>query len=401
MIEPNDALKRLRRANLLPPGAPPDGEELAAVVAECEQRVDVERGVAAPGARNTEDSLRPVAATRTRWRPALVFSLAFLAVIAVVAVAALFNDSGGAILESDVANTVPPITSGLIGNVAYIDDLVYYEDAERTLETSLYLPAEGNGPFPVVIIYSEHTLNAREGNLARQIAERGAIAFAPVWVDESPPTQTASEYLSGAMWDRASCAVGYAQARAETYGGDPARTTVMGDAGGEHPAAWVALGLADTSDCTEPILFQPTGLVAGESQWLFQEEQFDEAFEGQVAVGVDTVDRFFNPERWDSAKDLSVFLWATTWSGNSTGITDPPPEDSWIWSRDPDGDLVEDLAAEEAFADGLITFSDNSRLMQIRMKQAGIDVSYYESDDPGYSLDNFALDNIWQLVAGG
>ncbi len=55
----------------------------------------------------------------------------------------------------------------------------------------------------------------------------------------------------------------------------------------------------------------------------------------------------------------------------------------------------------DAFDDGLITFRDNSLLMQLRMKQAGIDVTLYESDDPWYSLDDVALDSIWQLVIGG
>ena len=277
---------------------------------------------------------------------------------------------------------------------------MYYTDEERSLETSVFFPAAGDGPWPVVVVYSEFTLDAQERHLALQIAERGAVVFAPVWVDMYPPTLTASEYLAGAMWDRATCAVGYAQAKANTYGGDPARTTVVGDAGGEHPAAWVALGLTDTTACAEPIRFQPTGLVAGESQWLFQEEQFNAAFGATDGAALDTVDRFFSPERWNSTDGLRVFLWATSWEGNSNEINDPPAVDSWIWSRDLRGDIVEDLAAVGAFDDGLITFRDNSRLMQLRMTRAGIGVTLYESDDPMYSLDDIALDDIWQLVIG-
>ena len=201
------------------------------------------------------------------------------------------------------------------------------------------------------------------------------------------------------MWERAACAVGYAQAHADSYGGDPARTTVMGSGGGEHPAAWVALGLADTSDCADPMRFQPSGLVAGQSQWLFQEAQFDSAYAVQDGPAVDTVDRFFNPERWRQAENLSVLLWTTAWSGNSTPIDDPPAADSWIWTRDPDGDIIDDLAVIGAFDSGSITFGDNSRLMNLRMARAGIDVRLHEIDSSGYVLDDAAFENLWQLVA--
>ena len=58
MIEPKDALNRLRSANLLPPGAELDDEELAATVAECEQRLAVERDTAVAGSRVAEEALR-------------------------------------------------------------------------------------------------------------------------------------------------------------------------------------------------------------------------------------------------------------------------------------------------------------------------------------------------------
>ncbi|MDJ0662909.1 MAG: hypothetical protein QNJ75_00015 [Acidimicrobiia bacterium] len=436
MIEPKDALSRLRSANLLPPGDELNEAERAAVVAECEQRVAVERGTAAPEMGRAGESLRPVSGGRWRWRPALVFSVAFVAVLAVAAVFALLNDSGGLILEPDVANTppttsaitdgvadpspttsatsddvspttsaisddvadAPPTPSGMVGDVAYINELVYYEDADRTLETSVFFPAEGDGPWPVVVVYSEYRRRAQEWTLARRIAERGAVVFSASWVDEYPAS--ASEYLTGTMWERAACAVSYAQAQAGSYGGDPGRTTVVGDGGGEHPAAWVALGLADTSNCADPILYQPTGLAAGHSQWFFQEQQFDSAFASDDSGAVDTVDRFFNPERWEAAGDLSAFLWSTAYSGNANEINDPPSEESWIWSRDPDGDLVADLASVDAFDDGLITFRDNARLMNSRMIQSGVDVAHYESDNLGWGLDEIAFEGIWQVVAG-
>lgn len=401
MIEPKDALDRLRRANLLPPNAKLD-DELAATVAECERRIAAERGIDASESRYAGEALRPTYGFRSRWRPALVFSLAFVAVIAVAGVFALFNDSGGVVLESDVANTVArPEPSGTIGNVAYVDDLVYYEDEERTLETSVFFPIEGEGPFPVVVLYDLHQLGSQDRELSRRIADRGAVVFAPVWVDVVGPSLTVSDYIGAGMWNRAACAVGHAQAQAEAYGGDPAQTTVMGAAGGEHPAAWVTLGLADIGDCAEPVRFQPTGLVAGQSQWLFQEPQFDDAFDSEDAGAIDTVDRLFNPAHWEYSEQLTVFLWATAWPGNSAAIDDPPAEDSWIWSRDPDGDIVEDLGEVDAFADGVITFSDNARLMNLRMMQAGIDVSYYESDATGYRLDETAFESIWQVVIGG
>jgi hypothetical protein len=402
MTDPNNALDRLRRANLVHTTATFDNEELAAVVDECERRVASERGAAPGRGAGTGETLRPVSVPRQRWRPVLVFSLAFATLVVVVGAVALFVGSDGLVPEPDVVSDEPTTTVAIstIGGVASVDHLEYYSDAERTLEASVFFPAEGHGPWPVVVVYSEFGINAQERDLSRRIADRGAVVFAPVWVYQDGTTQTGSEYLTGVMWDRAACAVGYAQAQAEVYGGDPARTTVVGAAGGEHPATWVALGLADASGCAEPIRFQPTGLVAGKSQWLFQQEGFDPTFVAEDAVGVDTVDRFFNPERWKAAEDLRVYLWSTSGKSNSNEIDDPPAADSWIWSRDPSGAIVEDLTAVDAFADGLITFSDNSRLMHLRMAEAGIDVTRYESDDPGYSLDDTAFESIWQLIAG-
>lgn len=401
MTDPQTALDRLRRANPVRHTETLDSDELGAVVTECKRRVDEARR----GGGMTDETQSvppvPVAPPPSRLRPAFVFAFAFAAVLIVVGAIALFGGAEQPAVApkptstTAVSTTTPP---QVVGGVASLDHFVYYSDAERTLETSVFFPAEGSGPWPVAIVYGEFELNGQGRGLARQIAERGAVVFAPTWVDEGQGMRVAAEYLTGGMWDRAACAVGYAQAHAASFGGDTTRTAVVGAAGGDHPAAWVALGLADTSACAEPISSQLTGLVAGESQWLFQEAIFDPAFAQPDAPAVDTVDRFFNPEQWRIPEELSVFLWATAWTGNSNTIDDPPAEDSWIWTRDPSGAIVEDLAAVDAFEDGLITFSDNSRLMNLRMTRAGIDVTYYESDDPGYSIDDALFDGIWALL---
>ena len=96
-----------------------------------------------------------------------------------------------------------------------------------------------------------------------------------------------------------------------------------------------------------------------------------------------------------------MFLWATSWSGNSNEVDDPPAEGSWIWSRDPGADLIEDLAAVDAFDDGLITFGDNARLMRLRMAQAGIDVSLHEIDNSGYALDDDTFERVVSFIIDG
>lgn len=408
MINPNDALDRLRRANSVPATAKLDGDELAAAVGECERRIAVQRGAAGGRPQSTEGFPPPVRHPWHRWRPVLIFSLVFVAVTAVVGMVALFDGSTGSAPDQDVVSnpaqlttTLPSVTTlpiRIFGGVASVEDLEYYADGERVLETSVFFPAEGDGPWPVVVVYSEFLLGKQSDGLARRIADRGAVVFAPVWADATPPALSGSEYLSGAMWDRAACAVGYAQAQADTFGGDLLRTTVIGQGGGEHPATWAALGLANTNECPEPIRHQPTGLVAGESQWLFQEESFNAVFIAVDSIASDTVDLFFNPERWDTADDLSVLLWSTSWSGNSNEIENPPAEDSWIWSRDPTGAIVEDLATVGAFDDELITLRDNSWLMELRMARAGIDVTHVEEAETLSVIVN--LDEIWSLISG-
>ncbi len=396
MTDARTALDRLRHVNPLRADDAIDPVELQTVVAECERRVQETSRASTKQAVTSMD--RPPG---KRFRPAFVVAAAFTVAIALVGAIVIFGDaSQTAPTTSPPATTPAPPTSmpiAVLGNVAYVDDLVYYADDERTLETSMFFPAEGRGPWPVVVIYSEFSVNAAETYLGRRLAERGAVVFTPVWVDARPPTST--EYLTGQMWDRAACAVGFAQAAAEAVGGDPTRTVVAGDGGGEHPAAWIALGHADESVCPTPIQHELAGLAAGQTQWFFQEGQFDDAFAASETIGVDIVDRFFNPDRWQVPAEFSVVLWATAWyDGNSNTIDDPPTGDSWIWSRDPTGTLVADLATVDAFDDGLITFRDNARLMQLRMTQAGIDVTYDETTEPYFDIGP-ALERIWRLLS--
>ena len=200
-------------------------------------------------------------------------------------------------------------------------------------------------------------------------------------------------------FDRGACAVGFAQAHAAEYGGDPRRTTVVGSAGGDHQALWSALGLVRNDVCDDPILYQPTGLVAGSPQWLFELEYWDEAIVDPESNARDTLDRFWNPDRWHPATDLRVHLWSAPYAGNDRVIRDPIADDSWLRLRDTTGTLVDDLEALGAFRDGVIGHNDNAQLMYLRMRLAGIPVTLDASDASWRDVKASQYDRIWSIVS--
>jgi hypothetical protein len=277
---------------------------------------------------------------------------------------------------------------------------VYWTDGAFDYTVDVYHPADGVGPWPVVVVYPPNASGSTAGTLARAMAERGAIVFAPVSVLSRDLTSP-DTYIDGGLFDRAACAVGFAQANAGAYGGDPARTTLIGAAGGEHHATWAALGIMRTDVCADPIRHSPIGLVVGMPQWLFQVEYWDEPISDAGSNGADTLDRFWNPARWRPASDLRVHIWASATQSNSRSITTPVGADSWIHLRDTTGDLVDDLDAVGAFADGSVRFDDNARAMYLRMRRAGIAVTLDQMATSTWNVEHTQHEQMWEIVSGG
>jgi acetyl esterase/lipase len=224
------------------------------------------------------------------------------------------------------------------------------------------------------------------------LAERGVVAVVADawtikgWTDPAP-------HLYGEM-DRAACVVGWAQAHAADYNANPEATTVDGYSGGAMAAAWVGLGLADDDKCEHPIAILPVGLVAGESQFLFQNARWDESFASGDPEPLATVDGYFNAERWTVSPDLEVALWSATKPiGETRSIENPPDIDSWIWLREAATPVVDDLTSLGALDDERIDWSDNALLMEHRMQQAGVTVQ-----NATYDIGHQYTDEVYDLI---
>lgn len=409
-------LDLLRAANPVPTVDDLDGSELAASVAVCERVVDDAARTDIGGVTVVAAPMRPASTTgipgvRPLLVPAAVFAVAVMAIAMITFGTALLQpsiDSGvpaappTSITQPDPPDASPSPTDrdGAPFEVVIDHDLVYWTDGAFDYTVDVYHPADTAGPWPVAVVYPANAAGATQGTTARAMAERGAVVFAPVSVLRRDLTSP-DAYIDGGLFDRGACAVGFAQASAAAYGGDPARTAVIGAAGGEHHATWAGLGLVREDVCDEPIRHAPTGLVVGMPQWLFQVDYWDETVADAESNAVDTLDRFWNPDRWALADDLQVHIWVTASRSNSRPVSASPADEAWLTERDTTDSLIRDLEAVAAFGDGEIRYDDNARAMYLRMRRAGLSVTLDQMATEGYDVESTQYERMWEIIAGG
>jgi hypothetical protein len=286
------------------------------------------------------------------------------------------------------ATTTQPPTTTAVATTAVDKGLVYHTDEEGDWTLDVFYPT-GDGPWPLVVVIPPQMSVDYVG---AELAERGVVAVvADSWTIEG--WKDPAPHLYGEM-DRAACVVGWAQAHATDYNANPAATTVDGYSGGAMAAAWVGLGLADDAMCEHPIGTLPVGLVAGESQFLFNHERWDESFASGDPEPMATLDGYFNADRWTVSPDLAVALWsATNPIGGTRSIENPPDADSWLWLREAATPVVNDLTALGALDDGRIDWSDNALLMEHRMRQTGVSVQ-----NATYDIGHNYTDEVYDLI---
>jgi hypothetical protein len=304
------------------------------------------------------------------------------------AVAGPMESSSTSVAGSVAATSLAPTTEAPAHDVLQELGLVYHTDAEGEWTVRVFYPA-GEGRWPLIVIVPPQQNVAYAGF---ELASRGAVVVvAEAW--SKRVFADASLVFSGEM-DRAACIVGWAQAHAAEYGGDSELTVVDGYSAGAVAAAWVGLGLADDTVCEYPIMDLPVGLVVGENQVLFHHDRWDVAF-GTDAPGVSaTLDGLINPDRWNVSPELQVALWsAENPFGEVRSVENPPGPDSWIWLRDAASPCVEDLTAVGAFDDGQIDWSDNARLLEQRLGEAGIDVR-----NETYPISHVYTTEVYDLI---
>ncbi len=233
--------------------------------------------------------------------------------------------------------------------------------------------------WPVLVTFHGAASGTSASGMAA-VASAGVVVVGPRWaIPEWSITNLesigAANYVDGAVFDLAKCALGAAQEAAADYGGNPDWTTVEGFSAGVHPAAWVGLGVVRDDPCPDTEIIAPSAIVVGDSQWVFQGfgDEWDETFLDQSSRATDTVDRFLDPDRWTVPDGFVAYLWSSESTAVDRPVEDPPEDDSWLRTRG-GVDIIDDLDAFGALDDESIGFLDNGLLQESRMQQAGFAV---------------------------
>lgn len=125
----------------------------------------------------------------------------------------------------------------------------------------IHLPA-GRGPFPVVVsFHGASGGKAAMSEFAAALAEDGFLVFNAEWLASVRPLDAAAAIRS---FDAAACALRFAEARAQDYGGDASSITVIGLSAGGLAGAVVTLdGTEFEGDCDAPRSTPTVALFVG------------------------------------------------------------------------------------------------------------------------------------------
>lgn len=272
-------------------------------------------------------------------------------------------------------------------------DVVYMTVDGRDVLLDIYIPAD-EGPWPVVVAF--HGLGTKDDDTNSAIAEaaaaEGMLVFAPAWVDEHSFPVTLQSFD---LWRRqASCSVAFAQQHARQSGGDSSRTVLYGFSAGVGPALFASL-----QPITEPIdgcmVDEPptaaTGVVLGDGEYLLYSENFDAVFQTDTAPMQQELASMIDPIRWPSDLNAEFYLWVA-----EEGIPPRQIDDigsGWFALRDPDGSIQSDLERLGELEDGTVGTIDSGRLLESRLAEAGVNVSF-----ASYPGGHTTLDKVPDLI---
>ena len=136
-----------------------------------------------------------------------------------------------------------------------------------------------------------------------------------------------------------------------------------------------------------------TGAVFGDGEYLLHSPLFDGAFgadpEAMQAVVVGALD----PTLWPGGLSTRFFIWVAEDGTAARTFDDPWDAAGWLAQRDPDGSIRDDLDRLDQLDDGVVSFIDEGQLMDLRLREAGIEVSL-DSYPGGHST----FDKVAELV---
>lgn len=286
------------------------------------------------------------------------------------------------------ATTKPPTRQ----TVRTVSDVAYEQNADGTRQAlTVYAPAKG-GPWPTAVMI-HGSGNSRLDQWASSVASRGVVVFVPYWPDMAPwPNAKAYHADVASITGRLACAVRFARAKAERYGGDPESLTLFGWSAGANLASVIAFadppvseGCAATSGS-----IVPDNLVLFDGDWLlYYGAWWDDLLREDPSV-LETLVPWSGLE---SGKRMPVHLLD---SNDPSGCVQVADKAVWLALRDPEGKVSQTLDRLGALDDGQLCLHEVEQFGYERLKTLGHEVTYRVL--PG-STHNFLSEAALRIVA--
>jgi acetyl esterase/lipase len=242
----------------------------------------------------------------------------------------------------------------------------------------VYAP-DGQGPWPVAVAFHGRSSDGKDTasttSIAEAAASAGMVVFAPTWYTGDPFPLGIDDIDH--LGDAGNCAVAFARAHAGEHGGDPARIVVYGFSAGTGPALVSALDPAEGQipGCRSPSTGAPVaGAVLGDGETFWHSAAFDGAFGEDLDAMQDSVASLTDATRWPPDLDTEFFVWAAA-TGTAPRDLDDPGNPTWITNRDPTGSIRSDLERLDQLADDVVSYVDAAQLLELRLREAGVDVT--------------------------
>lgn len=316
-----------------------------------------------------------------------------VAVVVGLAAAACAGDTATPLGRPTATPPSAPTTTAAERQVTVASDVLYQEDPDGTQHLlRVYAPATEGGPWPVAVMI--HGLGGSLNADPSDVAAEGIVVFVLSWTwpSSSWASAGAASARVNAVVEQIACAVRFARAEAERYGGDPSNLSLYGESAGALGASMVASADPGVPEgCVAPSgQVVPDNLVLFEGDWLL--------------LGVPQWDRVLR-------EDPRVMEAVTPWSylgeaarmpvhildANDPTIISRTAEDAddWLALRDPTGKFLRDLEELGAFDDdGVLHMREAQRLLYGRLQSLGYQVAFHDLPDSTHNHFSKAAEQV-------
>lgn len=314
----------------------------------------------------------------------------------VFAVGLAMTACGDTTTPTDRPTTTSPsasTTAGAEPEVTVVSDVLYQEDPDGTQHALTVYAPSAEGPWPVAVM-----IHGSWGGMAPkpfEVASKGVVVFEPFWDMPSFGSAETARADADAVYGQMACAVAFARAEAERYGGDPANLTLYGASAGAMIALNVALSdPAVAEGCLAPGgSVVPDNLVLYDGDWLVVGMGFwDHVLRDDPGV----MDVFTPWSHLDGGTRIPVRILD---SGDPTFVLPRfrtiEGEGDWLTLRDPTGSLRRGVQRMGALDDGRLSLTDIQRLLFRQLKSLGFEATFHDLPD---STHNSLSDEAVQVV---